>query len=78
MFFIFGCAGSSLLHGLFFSCGEWGLFSSCSGWAQQLRLLGSRAEVQQLWHLVVLWHVGSSRTRDRTWVSCIGRRTLYH
>jgi len=25
--FIFGCAGSSLLHGLFSSCGEWGLFS---------------------------------------------------
>ena len=26
---IFGCAGSSLLLGLFFSCGEWGLLSSC-------------------------------------------------
>ena len=28
--FTFGCAGSSLLHGLFSSCGEWGLCSSCS------------------------------------------------
>ena len=26
--FIFGCAGSSLLHGLFSSCGKWG-YSSC-------------------------------------------------
>ena len=28
--FIFGCAGSSLLHGLFSSCREWGLLSSCN------------------------------------------------
>ena len=27
--FIFGCAGSSLLHGLFSSCGKQGLLSSC-------------------------------------------------
>ena len=27
--FIFGCAGSSLLRGLFSSCGEEGLLSSC-------------------------------------------------
>ena len=26
---IFGCAGSSLLLGLFSSCREWGLLSSC-------------------------------------------------
>ena len=31
--FIFGCAGSWLLHGLFFSCGEEGLLSSCQAWA---------------------------------------------
>ena len=31
--FIFGCAGSSLLRGLFSSCSEWGLLSSCSVWA---------------------------------------------
>ena len=28
--------------------------------------------------LVSLWHVGSSRTRGRTCVSCIGRRILHH
>ena len=28
-FLFFGCAGSSLLHGLFSSHGEWGLLSSC-------------------------------------------------
>ena len=41
-------------------------FSSC----------GSRA--QQLWHmgLVAPWHVGSSRTRARTRVPCIGRWIL--
>ena len=30
--FIFGCAGSSLLLGLFSTCGEWGLLSRCSEW----------------------------------------------
>ena len=29
-FFFFGCAGSSLLYGLFSGCSEWGLLSSCS------------------------------------------------
>ena len=28
--------------------------------------------------LIVPWYVGSSRTRDGTHVSCIGRRILYH
>ena len=31
--FIFGCAGSSLPQGLFSSCGEWLLLSSCGVWA---------------------------------------------
>ena len=31
--FIFGCAGSSLLHWLFSSCGEPGLLCSCGPWA---------------------------------------------
>ena len=46
-------------------------------WASKLRFLGSRAQVQQLWHtgLVAPWHVGSSQTRDQT---CIGRWILYH
>ena len=46
---------------------------------QQLWLEGSRAQAQQ-WYmgLVALWHVGSSRTRDRTHVPCIGRWILNH
>ena len=45
-----------------------------------LQLLGYRAQAQQLWlmSLVTLWHVGSSQTRDRTRVSCTGRKILYH
>ena len=40
-------------------------FSSCGMWAQQLWLVGSRAQAQQLWctGLVALLHVGSSQTR---------------
>ena len=92
--------------GLFSSCGERGLLSSCSAqpslcsgfsccgaqasgyagfsscgtWAQQLQLPGSRAQAQYLCNtgLVALRHVGSSWNRDRTRVSCIGRRILYH
>ena len=47
---------------------------------QQLWLTGSRSQAQQLWHtgLVVPWHVGSSWTRARTSVPCIGRRILNH
>ena len=37
-----------------------------------------RAQAQWLWHmgLVAPQHVGSSQTRDRTHVSCIGRQIL--
>ena len=45
----------------------WG-FSSCGLWAQQLWFAG----------LVVPWHMGSSRTRARTRVPCIGRWILNH
>ena len=53
-------------------------FSSCSMWAQQLWLVGSRAQAQQLWcmGLVAPRHVGSSRTRAQTCVTCSGRRIL--
>ena len=46
-------------------------------WAQYLRLPDSRAQAQQLWctGLVTPRHAGSSPTRDRTRVSCIGRRS---
>ena len=61
-FFVFGCAGSLLLHRLFSSWSEWGPLSSCcashcsdfsyfraqdvSLWAQKLWLPGSRAQGQ--------------------------------
>ena len=54
--------------------------SSCGAQGQQLQLLGSRAQAQQLLclGLVALQHGGSSQTRDQTCVSCIGRQILYH
>ena len=75
------CAGFSL---------QWLLLlqstgSRCVGFssgtrAQQLWLAGSRAQTQQLWctGLVAPRYVGSSRTRDRTRVACIGRWILNH
>ena len=70
------CAGFSLW---------WLLFLQSTGSRhgfQQLWLVGSRAQAQQLWRtrFVVqqLWHVGSSLTRDRTRVPCIGRWILSH
>ena len=55
-------------------------FSSCGTWAQQLWLTGSRVQAQQLWctGLVAPRHVGSSQTRARAHVPCIGRRILNH
>ena len=55
-------------------------FSSCGTQAQQLWHEGSRAQAQQLWRtgLVAPQHVGSSRTRARTCVPCIGRWILNH
>ena len=45
-----------------------------------LRSTGSRCEGSALWltGLVAPWHVGSSQTRARTRVPCIGRQTLNH
>ncbi|KAJ8796084.1 hypothetical protein J1605_018232 [Eschrichtius robustus] len=42
--------------------------------------MGSRAQAQQLWHMgfVAPRHVGSSWTRARTRVPCIGRQILNH
>ena len=39
---------------------------------QWLQLVGSRAQAQ------LLWHVGSSGTRDETGVPCIARQILNH
>jgi len=63
-----------------------GLLSSCGAWFSLQSLLflwspGSRAPLlSSLWNmgLVAFRHVGSSWTRDRTHVSCIGRWILYH
>ena len=35
IYLVFGCAAYSLLHGLFSSCGERGLLSSCGAWTSQ-------------------------------------------
>ena len=55
-------------------------FTSCGMWVQQLWLADSRVQAQQLWctGLAAPWHVGSSRTRARTRVPCIGRQILNH
>ena len=76
------CAGLSLWWLLLLQslgCRRTG-FSSCGMQAQQLWLAGSRAQAQQLWHMgpVAPRHVGSSQTRARTRVPCIGRRILSH
>ena len=47
-------------------------------WASVVGALSPRAKPQQSWHmgLATLPHVGSFQMRDRTRVSCIGRRIL--
>ena len=62
-----------------------GRFSCCGpqvpgAQAQYLQLPGSGGQAQQLWSAgsVPPVHMGSSQIRDRTLVSCIGRRILYH
>ena len=92
-FLIFGCLGSSLLctgflqlrrAGATLRCGAWashcGGFSCCGARAQQLWLMDSRAQAQQLrcTGLVAPRQVGSSPTRARTRVPCIGRRIFNH
>ena len=47
-------------------------FSSCGSWALEHRLSSCGSD------LVALWHAGSSQTRNRTPVSCIGKWILYH
>ena len=74
----FHCGGFSCCRAQALGCIG---FSSCGTRAQQLRLPGSTTPAEKLCHmdLVVLRHVGSSRTRDQTRRSpCIGRQILYH
>ena len=60
------------------------LFLQSSGsWTWRLHwfwLPGFRAQAQYLWHmgLAARWHVGCSRIRDQTCISCISRWILYH
>ena len=76
------CAGfSSRWHLLLRSMGSRHAgFSSCGMQAQQLWLMVSRAQAQQLWRtgLVALQHAVSSQTRAQTCVPCIGRWILNH
>ena len=51
---------------------EWGLLSTCSAWLP-LGSTGSRHT-----GLAASWHVGSSGTRDRNCVPCLGRCILLH
>ena len=69
------CAGFSMRYLLWI----WSRGSRAQG-LLQLQLPGFRAQAQQLWCMgfVGPWHVGSSRVRDRTHVSCIGWQILYH
>ena len=73
--FIFGCIGSSLLYEGFSL--RWLLIAVASLVAEH----GLQARgLQQLWHVgfVTPRHVGSSQTRVRTRVPCIGRQILHH
>ena len=85
--FTFGCIGSSLLCGLFSSCDEQGLLSSCGAWASHCNgffcgawAIGHTSFSSYLWHtgLVVLWPVGSSRISNWIHVSSIVRQIFYH
>ena len=76
---IFGCAGSLLLLMGFLQLRRAGAALGYSAWASHCsgfsccvaRALGA-------WASVVVAHVGSSRTRARTRVPCLGRRILSH
>ena len=85
---LFGCAGSSSLHGLFSSRSQRGgcflvvcrLLIAMRSFSRLLLLQSPGPRAQQLWHmgLVPPQHVRSSRTRNRTPVPCTGRRILHH
>ena len=64
----------TLKNVLFWSC--WVFAAAHRLW--QLQLSGYRAQAQEFWctGLAAPHHVGSSRTRDQTQVSCIGRQIL--
>ena len=84
--FIYGCVGSSFLCEGFLQLRQAGATphrgaraSHCRG-LSCCRAQAPDAQAQQLWltGLVALRHVGSSQTRARTRVPCIGRQILNH
>ena len=84
--FIYGCVGSSFLCEGFLQLRQVGTALHRGARASHYRgpshcrAQAPDAQAQQLWltGLVAPWHVGSSQTRTRTRVSCIGRQTLNH
>ena len=84
--FIYGCVGSSFLCEGFLQLWQAGATPHCGVRASHHRGLsrcGAQTpdtQAQQLWLTgpVVPRHVGSSQTRARTRVPCIGRQTLNH
>ena len=80
--FIFGCAGSLLLLGLFSSCGKKGLlFLAVRRFLVEVTSLvkhGLRTTGSAVVGLVAPGHMGSSWIRDRTGVPCIARQILHH
>ena len=84
--FIYGCVGSSFLREGFLQLRQVGATLHRGAQASHYRGLSCcgapapDAQAQQLWltGLVAPWHVGSSQTRARTRVPCIGRQTLNH
>ena len=83
---MFGCVGSSFLCEGFLQLRRAGATLHCDARASHYRGLsccGAQApdaQAQQLWltGLVAPRHVGSSQTRARTRVPCIGRQVLNH
>ena len=71
----FSYAGSSLLRGLFSSCGQWGLLSNCGGggashrcgfswvWASVLAARGLSRCGAQAWLLQGMWDLLGSRIK---------------
>ena len=55
-----------------------GLLIAAASLVAGAQALGDVASVFAAYGLVAPWHVGSSQTRDRTRVSCIGRQSLIH
>ena len=86
LFFIFGCVGSSFLCEGFLQLRQAGATLHRGAQAPHRRgpsRCGAQApdtQAQQLWltGLVAPRHVGSSQTRARTRVPCIGRQILNH